>query len=128
MHDILIVEDDEQIRRALTRALAAEGYTVASASNGKEALENLERGAAAPKVIIMDLMMPVMDGWRFRKKLLSQPQWADVPVIVLSGFGCDETEGGELPSVHYVTKPVSLRSLFDSIARLIAAAPAARLN
>jgi CheY-like chemotaxis protein len=118
VQDILIVEDDEQVRRALAKALVAEGYTVSTAGNGAEALTDLENGGSPPKIIIMDLMMPVMDGWKFRQRLLAQPQWAQVPVIVFSGSGCDEA-GQVLPRVHYIPKPVSLRTLFDSVARLI---------
>jgi CheY-like chemotaxis protein len=125
--DILIVEDDEQVRRALAKALVSEGYTVATAGNGEEALDDLEHAGTPPKIIIMDLMMPVMDGWKFRQRLLARPQWAHVPVIVFSGSGCDEASDA-LPGVHYIPKPVSLRTLFDSVARLIAEPVANRPN
>ena len=118
MQDILIVEDDEQVRRALAKALTSEGYTVATAENGERALNDLEKSTTPPKIIIMDLMMPVMDGWRFRQRLLAEPQWSQVPVIVFSGSGCEEASDA-LPGVHYIPKPVSLRTLFDSVARLI---------
>ena len=120
--DILLVEDDEQVRRALSRTLVAQGYTVATANNGKDSLAHLGRSSDSPKVIIMDLLMPVMDGWVFRRELLAQPRWADVPVIVLSGSGCDDS-GGALPAVHYVQKPVSLALLFEQIARFVSKPP-----
>jgi two-component system chemotaxis response regulator CheY len=126
VNDILIVEDDVQVRRALARALSGEGYSVALSGNGQEALEHLEGRPAPPDVIIMDLLMPVMDGWRLRERLLARPAWAHVPVIVFSGSGCDQAGGAALGDVHYIAKPVSLRGLFDSVARLISATAATR--
>jgi CheY-like chemotaxis protein len=119
VQDILIVEDDEQIRRLLSRTLTSKGYTVVTARNGLEALAELELDSTPPRVIIVDLMMPVMDGWRFRENLLRQPRWAKIPVIILSGSGCNES-GGALAGVHYVAKPVSLKLLFDSVALALA--------
>jgi CheY-like chemotaxis protein len=118
MQDILIIDDDQRVRRALARAFVAEGYSVATAGDGDEALHSLARSETPPKVIIMDLMMPVMDGWRFRRHLLEQPRWANVPLIVFSGAGCEDS-GDSLPGVLCIPKPVSLRTLFDSVARLI---------
>ncbi len=115
----MMVEDDEQVRRALSRTLVAQGYSVTTAKNGKDALALLEASEASPKVIMIDLLMPVMDGWTFRQALLARPPWANVPVIVLSGSGCDES-GGTLPRVHYLSKPVDLSLLFDQMARLMA--------
>jgi CheY-like chemotaxis protein len=114
--DILIVEDDEQIRRLLSRTLSSKGYTVATARNGEEALADMENDPMPPRVIIVDLMMPVMDGWKFRQNLLLQPRWARIPIIILSGSGCNES-GGALADVSYVAKPVSLKLLFDSVAQ-----------
>lgn len=127
MQDILIVEDDEQIRKTLTRSLSGKGYSVATARNGQEALAGLERCASPPRVIITDLMMPVMDGWTFRQQLLARPLLAKIPVIILSGSGCDESVA-TLPAVRYVTKPVTLRELFDTVALAIATPLLEHLN
>lgn len=118
MQDILIVEDDELVRIALAKALVREGYTVATAGNGAEALDGLEHSGVSPKIIIMDLIMPVMDGWTFRQRLLAHPQWAHIPVIAFSGSECDDSADA-LPGVLCIAKPGSLHTLFDSIARLI---------
>ena len=119
MKDILIVEDDEQVRKALKRSLSGKGYTVTTARNGQEALDVLEHTPVLPRLIIADLMMPVMDGWTFRRQLLTRPHWAAIPVIILSGSGCD-VSGAALPGVHYVPKPVTLRELFETVATAIA--------
>jgi len=127
MQDILIIEDDQQVRRALARAFVEEGYTVATAADGQQALRDLDLSETPPRLIIMDLMMPVMDGWRFRQCLLEQPRWARVPVIVFSGAGCEDS-GQTLPGVVCIPKPVSMRTLFDNVARLISDPTAATLN
>ncbi len=127
MQDILIIDDDQRVRRALARAFAAEGYSVATAGDGDEALHSLARSESPPKIIIVDLMMPVMDGWRFRRHLLEQPRFANVPLIVFSGAGCEDS-GQSLPGVLCIPKPVNLRTLFDNVARLIAEAWASPLS
>src|SRR5947207_15447872 len=80
---ILIVEDDFDIREALTQILEDEGFQVRCASNGREALEVATSGPA-PRLILLDLMMPVMNGWQFRAEQLKDPRLAEVPVLVIS--------------------------------------------
>jgi len=81
---ILIVDDDAAATDSLTDILTAEGYTVATAKNGKEALEHL-RATPLPRLIILDLFMPEMDGWEFRREQLKHPKLRDIPVVVLTG-------------------------------------------
>ncbi|MBC7545053.1 MAG: response regulator, partial [Candidatus Sericytochromatia bacterium] len=83
---ILIVEDDIDIRETLAEILADEGYSVASAANGLDAISYLQT-EAMPCVILLDLMMPVMSGWEFRAKQQQDPTLAGIPVVVLSGDG-----------------------------------------
>jgi CheY-like chemotaxis protein len=123
MQDVLIIEDNEQVRRSLERAFQREGYTVATANDGQQALQDLTASDSPPKIIIMDLVMPVMDGWKLRKHLLEKPVWASVPVIAFSGAGIEDAETA-LPGVLCILKPVSMRTLFESVARLIAATTA----
>lgn len=79
---ILVVEDDGEIRSVLAELLAQEGYQVASAPNGKEALDLI--GRVVPKAILLDLMMPVMDGWTFMSKCRNNPVCREIPIVVLS--------------------------------------------
>jgi len=116
--DVLIIEDNELVRRSLERAFEREGYTVTTAGNGQAALHDLSASDAPPKIIIMDLVMPIMDGWKLRQRLLEQPRWADIPVIAFSGAGCEDTDK-TLPGVLCILKPVSLPVLFRSVAKLI---------
>lgn len=81
---IMIIDDDMAAIESLTDILTAEGYSVASARNGKEALQHL-RGAPAPRLIILDLFMPEMDGWEFRREQLKDAKLRDIPVVVMTG-------------------------------------------
>jgi len=81
---ILVIDDDSASTDSLTDILTGEGYSVATARNGKEALELL-RGAPNPRVIILDLFMPEMDGWEFRREQLKDAKLRDIPVVVMTG-------------------------------------------
>ena len=81
---ILVVDDDAAAVDSITDILVGEGYTVSSAKNGKDALAHL-KGAALPRVIILDLFMPEMDGWEFRRAQLKDEKLRDIPVIVMTG-------------------------------------------
>jgi CheY-like chemotaxis protein len=81
---ILVVDDDEDIREAVSEILRAEGYETREASNGQEALEALDQVAERPELILLDLMMPVMDGWDFLFWLDERTDLRDVPVAIMS--------------------------------------------
>src|SRR5436190_18931896 len=90
---ILVVEDHQSIREGMIQALAHEGFVGIPAANGQEALDYLKSGGEA-SVIVLDLTMPVMNGWTFRKRQQDDPQLASIPTVVLSGtdsrpFGAD---------------------------------------
>jgi CheY-like chemotaxis protein len=102
---ILLVEDDDDVREDLSELLRGEGYPVATASNGKDALAQLEAGCR-PRLIILDLMMPVMDGWQLRAALLRHREWSQIPVLVFSGAGDVRQHAADLSADGYVAKPV----------------------
>src|ERR1700679_2088809 len=81
---ILIVEDDQGIRETLVEILDSEGYIVLSASNGLEALQVLRSTAVKPDLILLDLMMPVMDGLSFKAQSSQDPSLAKIPVVIMS--------------------------------------------
>jgi CheY-like chemotaxis protein len=80
---ILVIEDDKDLRESLCEALVFEGYQVVSVEHGEAALRHLGTGAR-PCVILLDLMMPVMDGWTFRQELLKVRVLATIPVVVMT--------------------------------------------
>src|SRR5216684_2351169 len=82
---VLIVEDDDDLRDMMAQLLTIEGFRAVAVANGREALEHLQ-SAEKPDVILLDLMMPVMDGWEFRRRQKADPDLAQVPVIVLSAM------------------------------------------
>ncbi len=115
-HHILVVEDDAITRDALTLVLESEGYRVASAANGQEALDRL-RGDGRPCVILLDLMMPVKDGWQFRAEQGKDPELSSIPVIVCSADGNVEQKAASLGAAGYLQKPVDFEQLLREVQR-----------
>jgi CheY-like chemotaxis protein len=83
-HLVLVVEDDSEIRDSLVEILSDTGYVAHGASNGREALQVLHTLPQLPCFILLDLMMPIMDGITFREKQLADPALAHIPVVVIS--------------------------------------------
>ena len=81
---LMIVEDDADISEALAEALEDHGHTVIVAADGQEALDKLRAAAVLPRLILLDLMMPVMDGWQFRAAQRQDANLAEIPVVLLS--------------------------------------------
>ena len=114
---ILIVEDDLDVREALTQVLEFEGYSVDGATNGQEALDRLRAGNL-PSLILLDLMMPVMDGLQFRAAQMRDPSLAGIPVIVISADGKVDQKVASLGVAGYMKKPLDVDSLLELIARV----------
>jgi CheY-like chemotaxis protein len=121
-HLVLVVDDDRDIRDSLIEALQDHGFHASGASNGVEALAML-RTSPRPCLILLDLMMPVMDGRGFREEQLKNPAWADIPVVVISAYSNVEAQAQELATA-FVRKPVSTRPLIDVVRRYCAGPPA----
>jgi CheY-like chemotaxis protein len=114
--DILIIEDDADLRDTLAEVLALEGYKVHRAANGLQALQLL-RLHPPPAVILMDLMMPVMDGWVFRSLLKQDPVLGQIPVVVMSAVAPSGLREASLDAVGFLPKPVDMDDLFTLVAR-----------
>ncbi len=122
---ILLVEDDDALREALREVLVDEGFGVECAANGQEALEQLDRNPA-PDLIVLDLVMPVMDGWAFRNAQRLTPRLARIPTMVLSAsFPPDSPRMRSLEAQAVLSKPVSIDRLLRVMQRLLPA-PAVR--
>jgi CheY-like chemotaxis protein len=117
---VLVIEDDAAIRDLLSVMLEDEGYTVATASNGADALLYLQTHPR-PALIVLDLMMPTMDGWTFRKHQQANPALATIPVVVLSAVKQYEEEAAVLGAVGSLPKPFLLDELSAAIAKARAA-------
>jgi CheY-like chemotaxis protein len=112
---VLIVDDDVDVRESLTEALQDHGYTAIGASNGREALERLHASAALPCVILLDLMMPVMDGRQFRVLQLQDAQLERIPVLILSAQTNMVETAEDLKAMASLKKPIDLRALLGAI-------------
>ncbi|MEJ7735466.1 MAG: response regulator [Polyangiaceae bacterium] len=109
---LLVVDDDLALRDALCAAFEAEGYRVYAAADGKEALAVLAR-VPTPHAILLDLQMPVMDGWELLARLKKDERLSEVPVAVVSG------ETSNLPrEVRFIPKPVNIVSLIEAVETL----------
>jgi CheY-like chemotaxis protein len=91
---VLLVDDDEVVRRSVRQALEPIGWNVTEGENGQAAIESLT--AARPDVIILDLMMPKMDGFEFLDELRSRPEWQDIPVVVITAKDLTNTDRNRL--------------------------------
>jgi CheY-like chemotaxis protein len=114
--EILIVDDDADIRETLCELLEAEGYRCAMAANGQAALVYL--GGASPSVILLDLMMPVMDGFDFRKAQLAHDSWRRIPVIVVSASGRSKPAALDMAAADYLDKPIDVGLLLQKVGSL----------
>ncbi len=111
---VLLVEDDPSIREMVVMALTDEGYAVESATNGATALALIERGA--PDVILLDMKMPVMDGWAFAAQY--ERRFARrAPVIALTAARDAARSAAEIGATDYLAKPFELDVLLDFIAK-----------
>jgi CheY-like chemotaxis protein len=114
---VLIVEDDADLREMMAQLLTLEGFAAATVSNGREALAYL-RTNVAPDVILLDLMMPVMDGWEFRREQQRDRDMAGVPVIVLSAL--DQPRAVDVQADAFLKKPLDFDRLLELIRRYCA--------
>jgi len=112
---VLLVDDDADMRDALMMALDDSGYQVQEATNGVEALEFL-RGGGRPSLIVLDLMMPVMDGYTFCEERLRLPELHHVPVLVTSA-GVQDARLEQLGVSAFLAKPFALKALLDAVER-----------
>lgn len=115
---ILIVDDEQDILELLKYNLQKEGYAVLTARNGKEALQ---QAAKQPHLVVLDVMMPEMDGWEVSKALREQRETAGIPIIFLTARDSelDEVVGLELGADDYITKPVKVRTFLARVKRVL---------
>ena len=115
MPDILVIDDDEDIRESLLVLLEDEGHQVVAVANGKEALVYLREGRRRPCVILLDLMMPVMDGKSFREHQLEDPGLRDIPVVLITAAGAPSM--AVVPADDVLRKPLKIEAVLAAIER-----------
>ncbi len=114
---VLLVEDDPDLRDNMTEFLKSEGYDVQVASNGKQALDLLLSAEQPPSVILLDLMMPVMDGFAFRKEQRSHPALSDIPVVLMTADAQIEVSQARIQAQAMIRKPVDIDDLSRILSR-----------
>jgi CheY-like chemotaxis protein len=120
----MLVEDDDDVAEAMVDVLETEGYDLVRAENGERALEMLGKSSqhgALPSLILLDLTMPVMDGFQFRAAQLKDPRIAEVPVVVLSADSFTAEKALGLGVKGYLLKPLTLDRLVRSVQQHLAA-------
>ena len=115
---VLIVEDDPDARMMLETMLRLEGYETITARNGSEGLAMMREHR--PCAVLLDLMMPVMDGWQFRRQQLTEPELADVPVVCVTAVGNPDEVRTRL-GVPCFSKPVDVNQLLSEVQRAASA-------
>jgi two-component system, cell cycle response regulator DivK len=120
MSRILLVEDNELSRDMLSRRLTRRGYDVLLAVDGAQAVDTAH--ASSPDIILMDMSLPVIDGWEATRRLKADAQTRDIPIIALTAFAMasDELKAREAGCNDFDTKPVDLPRLLEKVERWLA--------
>ncbi len=113
MKRILVIEDDPNIREAITEVLAMEGFEAIAAEHGQAGLDCLSSGTPLPDVILLDLLMPIKDGYQFRAEQKMNPRISEIPVIVMTANQMQDAKS--LGTAGFLRKPVSIEDLLSAI-------------
>jgi len=116
---VLVVDDDEDVRDSVAFALEDHGYLVVLAGNGRVALRML-LDDVRPDLILLDMMMPEMDGWTFRAEQRKHPAIASIPVLVFTAFAVPATTVQDLGALGFLKKPLRLTELLATVASALA--------
>lgn len=110
---VLIIEDDKSIRDSLAQLLEFEGYNVTGAANGQEGLDCLQ--GLEPCMILLDLMMPIMDGWQFSSQVKADPKLSRIPLVLISADGNIHQKAQQVQALGYLKKPINVDRLLGTI-------------
>lgn len=113
---ILIVEDDHDVAQSVAEVLEASGYGTGIAANGREALDYLQN--TQTDLILLDMMMPVMDGWQFREEQRKLPALDSIPVVIVTADGNARGKAEAIQAAGLVSKPVTIDGLLDEVERI----------
>jgi two-component system, chemotaxis family, chemotaxis protein CheY len=120
-HTVLVVDDEPAIRQLLDDVLSAEGHAVLSATDGRHALDQLHSGAR-PCVILLDLMMPLLDGWQLAEQLRDDPELRTIPFAVIAANPRYEADAYRIGAAAWLGKPLEVSTLLETVEHLCRAA------
>ncbi len=115
--EVLVVEDDPDLRQMMEQMLALEGFATRTAQDGKDALDHLRAPTPLPDIILLDMNMPRMDGWQFCREQQADPALRDIKVVVLSAAPRDQLN---VPAAEVIKKPFNCDTLLAALRRLLA--------
>jgi twitching motility two-component system response regulator PilH len=115
---VLVLEDAYDAREDLAFLIESRGYTVVTAADGSEAITKLRTMPEPPGLILLDLLMPAMDGWTFGTALRAEPLFRNIPIVVLSGVPDFKAQADALGALDALEKPVDLKRLWSILARV----------
>ena len=116
-HAVLVVEDDSDIRDAVIEILEEQGYAAAGAGHGAEALAKLRSSHQTICLILLDMMMPVMDGWSFCEEREKDPALASIPLVVVSAVAWNDPRNAAVRAVEHLRKPLDVTKLLAIVER-----------
>ena len=115
---IMVVDDEPDILFTVGQMLEMSGYDVVKASNGNECFNELEK--AIPDLVLLDIMMPEINGWDVAAKIKENPKWTDIPIIFLTAKGDTMSIGmGSLASEDYIVKPFDIKDLKERVEKIL---------
>jgi CheY-like chemotaxis protein len=114
---VMVVEDDRDVRESISEVLEDHEYQPIGAANGQEAFERLRAGSHKPCVILLDIMMPIMDGWQFRALQREDPELSSIPVVVLTAHANLQEAATGMHVAACLKKPVQLKTLLATVER-----------
>lgn len=114
---VLVVDDDKNVCDFISSALASQGYKADIVGNGKEALAYLKNSPRHPSLILLDLMMPIMTGWEFRRIQQGDPALADIPVAIITGMPDMDGKAASIGAVDVLYKPSRVEALSALVSR-----------
>jgi len=118
MKKILVVDDEPDVRLSISQVLELSGYTVVQAVNGVDCLDKLQE--TVPDLIVLDIMMPKMNGWDVAAQIKGHPKWKDIPIVFLTAKGDDVSIGmGNLAAVDYIVKPFDIMDFMQRIEKIL---------
>ncbi|MBI2892586.1 MAG: response regulator [Deltaproteobacteria bacterium] len=123
---VLVVDDEPDVRDNIALVLEESGYQVISAANGREALRLLEGPGPLPSMILLDMIMPVMDGWHFRAKQLENSRIASIPIVIFTSWAVPRDTPASLKAAGFLPKPLRMDHLVKAVADVTGTAPTSR--
>ncbi len=116
---ILIIDDDDDVRLSIAEALESRGYAATAALNGATALRQMCDEGLRPDLILLDLIMPDMDGWEFRRRQQRVPALAHIPVVLLTAYDLPHVEAARADAAGLLRKPVQLAELVRMVESIL---------